>query len=194
MSKNDADFCCPITTELFTHPVIISKCGHTFNKSALRKLKNKKCPTCNAEFNQNNLPTNWIVASHLDLSIKSRKKKGKKDDYDADQAFEDYQNFIDDTSQHAVKMILKDIIPEIKKRARCGKKSYSFSVRKYLDDDSSCGSSDSSSYDSDDGNDGPMNEVCIRLQKILEAKKYQMSVITAYGKCTGNCTVSWAKN
>ncbi len=85
--EDNENFCCPITTEKFTDPVIIPDCGHTFDRPALREIPNKRCPTCNADFIEepDYLPTNWLVASCLDLSI----KKAERKKYTASQARND---------------------------------------------------------------------------------------------------------
>ena len=175
MSNNslgdDENFCCPVTSELFTDPAIIPECGHTFDRPALIKLPNKKCPICNTEFHDlpQDLPTNWLAVSHLNLSIKPKKKskkikKDKKTDnsksvdmnYDADQANKDYKKYIKQRTRN----IIKDIIIQIKKKAASGGSSIEINISHY--------------YVAHD----PKQELENKIKSILEAKKYDVTIRT----------------
>lgn len=160
--EDNENFCCPVTSELFTDPTIIPECGHTFDRSVLIKLENKKCPVCNIEFHDlpQDLPTNWLAVSHLNLSIKPKEDKNSKDkDYDADQAYHDCRQYIETKS----KIIIKDIIIQIKKRATKGNYYVKFNISQYCD-----------AYD-------PMDEIKKKIISVLEAKKYNVVSSIEYG-------------
>ena len=58
-----------------TDPYIITKCGHTFQKSSLLEWFNKKknCPICRININENDYKPNFMMKSLIEDLIKENK-------------------------------------------------------------------------------------------------------------------------
>jgi hypothetical protein len=117
-------FCCPITLEQFTEPIVIPECGHTFDKKSLESLHQKKCPLCDIIYsgNPNDFPINWIVVSHLNLEIHKKINEDKLTNYDAIEALNDKRNYITENTDRYMRAILVNINLLAKK----GKSEYEF--------------------------------------------------------------------
>lgn len=57
-----------------TDPIIISKCGHTFQKDALLSWMNKKkvCPLCLISIEESDFQTNYTMKSLINDIVKKK--------------------------------------------------------------------------------------------------------------------------
>lgn len=118
MTQNN-DFNCPITMEPFKIPVFIPQCGHTFERNAVIKLKNKKCPVCNNAIigDPKNFPINWVIASHLNLNIeKISNNKQEISSYNAIDAEKEVDLFIEEN----VNKIVNNLLIKVKEKSSQG--------------------------------------------------------------------------
>ena len=125
---SDAWTKCPVTLETFTHPVLI-ECGHTFDKETIKKLHDKKCPTCNAKITGNIelYPTNWAIVSALNLHIE--KKQDDNDElfsYTAEQARNDAKAIRDKKHHESLISEKKNIIKLIHENVKKGHTGFQY--------------------------------------------------------------------
>jgi SUMO ligase MMS21 Smc5/6 complex component len=87
---------CPISLDTFTYPVILSPCGHTFDKSSIdscfKVQNNYKCPICKQDTDGNTNLINRSVASQLNLDIKTKVVQTKPKTYKEDEEINDLKN------------------------------------------------------------------------------------------------------
>ena len=83
LSGENGVFHCPITQEIFEHPVTL-RCGHTFSKTSLMRwmAKNPCCPTCRKsqfifDFNEE-MRVNKVVENAVEFLTKRMNDKKKK--------------------------------------------------------------------------------------------------------------------
>ena len=83
LSGENGVFHCPITQEIFEHPVTL-RCGHTFSKTSLMRwmAKNPCCPTCRKsqfifDFNEE-MRVNKVVENAVEFLTKRMNDKTKK--------------------------------------------------------------------------------------------------------------------
>jgi len=74
LQQLDSSLRCQICHELFTAPVILTNCSHTFDSLCLRnhfKLS-KKCPQCQVEANEDRIRRNLVVEEMVNNWVKAR--------------------------------------------------------------------------------------------------------------------------
>ena len=83
LERRNGVFHCPITQEIFEHPVTL-RCGHTFSKTSLMRwmAKNPCCPTCRKsqfifDFNEE-MRVNKVVENAVEFLTKRMNDKKKK--------------------------------------------------------------------------------------------------------------------
>lgn len=59
----DSSLRCPICTELYTAPVLLTTCSHSFDSRCLREYlaRTKRCPTCSLEANEDRIRRNLAL-------------------------------------------------------------------------------------------------------------------------------------
>ena len=71
----EADYNCPITRERMREPLIITTCGHTFEKNPIEMWvsKKKSCPKCRQKVKEGELISNFSMKTFLTRKWKAAK-------------------------------------------------------------------------------------------------------------------------
>jgi hypothetical protein len=154
----DEAFCCPITLEQFTDPIIIPECGHTFDRRQLKDCNKKECPKCRKPFrgDPSGFPTNWSIVEYLDLNIKSKTVPDTVK-YSAKHAKKDTKRYTNASAQ----IIIDCVLQKISDKAKTGSKELTIYLNDYFND---------FGIECKKGTD-----VYARIIKILKKKGYKLS-------------------